>query len=169
MAVCRICSGELELRLRGNGAALTAAHFSPSAHVPGQHGDLLECRECGTIQQPVLPQGDALHDLYRDMRDDEYLAEEEGRRATANRLLDLVGAHRPRGRLLDVGCGHGLLLDEARKRGYDTVGLELCRARRAVTPARRSTSTSENCHWKRSPRAPTATRRAPSTRSCSRT
>ena len=128
MAVCRICSGQLELRLRGNGAAFTAAHFSPSAHVPGQHGDLLECRECGTIQQPVLPQGDALHELYRDMRDDEYLAEEEGRRATANRLLDLVGAHRPRGRLLDVGCGPGLLLDEARRRGYETAGLELSRA-----------------------------------------
>jgi 2-polyprenyl-3-methyl-5-hydroxy-6-metoxy-1,4-benzoquinol methylase len=127
MAVCRICSGELELRVRGNGGALTAAHFSPSAHVVGQHGDLLECRECATIQQPVLPQGEALHDLYREMRDDEYLAEEEGRRATANRLLDLVGAHRPRGRLLDVGCGHGLLLDEARRRGYDTVGLELSR------------------------------------------
>src|SRR3712207_6905321 len=89
MAVCRICSGELELRIRGNGAALTAAHFSPSAHQVGQHGDLLECRECGTIQQPVLPQGEALHALYREMRDDEYLAEEEGRRATANRLLDL--------------------------------------------------------------------------------
>jgi len=127
MAVCRICSGELELRVRGNGAALTAAHFSPSAHLVGQHGDLLGCLECGTIQQPVLPQGDALHDLYREMRDDDYLAEEDGRRATANRLLDLVGAHRPRGRLLDVGCGHGLLLDEARTRGYETLGLELSR------------------------------------------
>ena len=61
------------------------------------------------------------------MRDDDYLAEEAGRRATANRLLDLIGAHRPSGRLLDVGCGHGLLLDEARKRGYETVGLELSR------------------------------------------
>ena len=61
------------------------------------------------------------------MRDDAYLGEEAGRRATANRLLDLIGAHVPAGRLLDVGCGHGLLLDEARERGYETVGLELSR------------------------------------------
>src|SRR4051794_25273940 len=127
MPVCRICSGELELHVRGSGAAPTAAAFSPSSHLVGQHGDLLRCLECATVQQPTLPNGDTLHELYREMRDDDYLAEEAGRRATASRLLDLVGAHRPRGRLLDVGCGHGLLLDEARKRGYETVGLELSR------------------------------------------
>ena len=127
MAECRICSGELDLRVRGNGAAVTAAALSPSAHEVGRHGDLLACRECGTVQQPVLPSGEPLHDLYRDMRDDAYLDEEQGRRATANRLLDLIAAHVPSGRLLDVGCGHGLLLDEARKRGYETLGLELSR------------------------------------------
>ncbi len=31
----------------------------------------------------------------------------------------------PRGRLLEVGCGHGLLLDEARRRGYNVEGIEL--------------------------------------------
>jgi 2-polyprenyl-3-methyl-5-hydroxy-6-metoxy-1,4-benzoquinol methylase len=127
MAACRICSGDLELKVQGNGATVTAEALSPSAHEPGRHGDLLECRECGTVQQPVLPQGDQLHELYRDMRDDAYLGEETGRRATANRLLDLIAAHVPSGRLLDVGCGHGLLLDEARRRGYQTVGLELSR------------------------------------------
>src|SRR4051812_49008069 len=98
MALCRICSGELELHVRGTGAAPSAAAFSPSAHVVGRHGDLLRCVECATVQQPVLPSGDTLHDLYRDMRDDDYLAEEEGRRATAGRLLDLIGAHRSSGR-----------------------------------------------------------------------
>src|SRR3954449_12398930 len=127
MAVCKICSGDLELHVRGNGGVPTAAAFSPSAHTVGGHGDLLACTECGTVQQPTLPNGEPLHALYREMRDDDYLAEEQGRRATANRLLDLIGAHRPDGRLLDVGCGQGLLLDEARRRGYDVVGLELSR------------------------------------------
>src|SRR6478609_8336085 len=127
MAGCRICSGDLELKLHGDGATVTAAALSPTAHAVGGHGDLLECVECGTVQQPILPKGAELHDLYREMRDDEYLSEEAGRRATANRLLDMIGEHVPAGRLLDVGCGHGLLLDEARGRGYDTVGLELSR------------------------------------------
>jgi SAM-dependent methyltransferase len=80
------------------------------------------------VQQPLLPVGDELHALYRDMSDDAYLGEEAGRRATAAHLLDLVAAQVPSGRLLDVGCGHGLLLDEARARGYDVVGLELSRS-----------------------------------------
>ena len=100
----------------------------PRCTRPGRHGDLLACVECGTVQQPLLPAGDELHELYRDMRDDAYLGEEAGRRATAAHLLDLIAAQVAAGRLLDVGCGHGLLLDEARARGYETVGLELSRS-----------------------------------------
>ena len=78
MAECRICSGELDLRVRGHGAAVTSAALSPSAHAVGGHGDLLACRECGTVQHPILPKGEELHDLYREMRDDAYLGEEAG-------------------------------------------------------------------------------------------
>jgi SAM-dependent methyltransferase len=124
---CRICSGELELRVRGGRGAVTAELLAPSLHEPGRHGDLLECRECGAVQQPGLPAAAGVHELYRDMTDDAYLAEEAGRRATARRLLEMIGAQVPAGRLLDIGCGHGLLLDEARRRGYATVGLELSR------------------------------------------
>ena len=106
----------------------TAADLSPTLHEPGRHGDLSACRECGTVQQPALPSGSALHGLYREMRDDGYLLEEAGRRATANRLLDLIAPHVGAGRLLDVGCGHGLLLDEARRRGYEAVGVEPSRS-----------------------------------------
>jgi SAM-dependent methyltransferase len=122
---CRICSGPLELSLRGRLGTPSPARFSPTYHRTGEHGDLYACRDCATVQQPSLPGGDALHNLYREVRDNGYLAEEPGRRATARRLLDLVGRYLPSGLLLDVGCGHGLLLDEARRRGYDVAGLEL--------------------------------------------
>jgi SAM-dependent methyltransferase len=124
---CRVCAGELSLRVSGNGSSPVAEAFAPSLHETGRHGDLLECVECGTVQQ-LLPSGDELHDLYRDVDDEAYLAEETGRRATAAHLLDLIGEHVDGGRLLDVGCGHGLLLDEARRRGFEVTGLELSRA-----------------------------------------
>lgn len=59
------------------------------------------------------------------MADDRYLSEEEGRRRMAQRLLDMLERHVPGGRLLEVGCGYGLLLDEARRRGYEVEGVEL--------------------------------------------
>ncbi|MEA2369252.1 MAG: hypothetical protein QOH38_1970 [Thermoleophilaceae bacterium] len=124
-AACPICAGQLSLRHRGTGAELTADAFSPTNHRTGEHGDLYECAECGTVHQPSLPPGAELTGLYRDMHDDAYLAEEPGRRRTAARLLDMVARYAPAGRLLDVGCGHGLLLDEARRRGYEVEGLEL--------------------------------------------
>lgn len=97
----------------------------PTNHGLGQHGDLFRCCDCGTVHQPTLPGGSDLTDIYRDMQDDDYLSEEEGRRATARRVLDDVRAHVRSGRLLDVGCGHGLLLAEARQLGFETMGLEL--------------------------------------------
>jgi SAM-dependent methyltransferase len=122
---CQICAGPLRLLYTGSGLEARAEAFSPTNHQPGQYGDLYRCERCGTVAQPSLPRGDALLELYRHMRDEHYLDEEEGRRATARRLLDEIGKHAPGGRLLDVGCGHGLLLDEARRRGYAAEGLEL--------------------------------------------
>jgi 2-polyprenyl-3-methyl-5-hydroxy-6-metoxy-1,4-benzoquinol methylase len=122
---CRICNGELKLMRLGSRRAYDPSAFRPSCHGVGEHGDLYRCKDCGTVHQPSLPHGHELRALYREMSDDSYLHEEEGRRRTARRLLDLLGAYVPRGRLLEVGCGHGLLLDEARRRGYDVEGLEL--------------------------------------------
>lgn len=125
LTTCRICNGKLEFARRGSDQVPSPSAFKPSYHRIGEHGDLYRCGNCGTVHQPSLPQGQELHALYREMSDDSYLREEEGRRRTARRLLELLGAHVPRGRMLEVGCGHGLLLDEARRCGYDVEGLEL--------------------------------------------
>jgi SAM-dependent methyltransferase len=122
---CRICSGPIELRYPGRSGGASSEAFAPTNHRPAEHADLWACSECGTVQQAELPEGQELHDLYRTMADDAYLSEEAGRRETARRVLDLVARHVPAGRLLDVGCGHGLLLDEARRCGYDVTGIEL--------------------------------------------
>src|SRR4051794_28726363 len=121
---CGICSGPLRLLYPGAALEASAESFSPTNHQPGQYGDLFACTRCGTVQQPSLPSGEALLDLYRAMHDEHYLDEEAGRRRTARRLLRLMP---PGKRLLEVGCGHGLLLDEARAAGFEVEGLELSR------------------------------------------
>ncbi|MFL5905330.1 MAG: class I SAM-dependent methyltransferase [Solirubrobacteraceae bacterium] len=135
-STCAICGGSLELAYPGSSTVADAEALSPTCHRAGEHGDLYRCTRCGTVHQPDLPVGPELYALYRQMRDDHYLDEERGRRRTARRLLDLVAeADGPpvlpdgtRKRLLDVGCGPGLLLDEARQRAYDVRGLELSEA-----------------------------------------
>jgi SAM-dependent methyltransferase len=122
---CLICGGGLELIQRGGACNLEPSDFNPSCHRVGEHYDLYRCVECGTVQQPSLPRGHRLHALYRAGSDERYMLEERGRRRSARRLLDRLGAHVPRGRLLQVGCSYGLLLDEARRRGYAVEGVEL--------------------------------------------
>lgn len=122
---CNVCDRRLELYLRGHAPRFEPATFRPSFHRAGSHGDLYRCPGCGTVYQTSFPRGEELHALYRESSDDLYLDEEEGRRRMARRLLDVLGAHVAQGRLLQVGCGYGLMLDEARRRGYEVQGVEL--------------------------------------------
>jgi 2-polyprenyl-3-methyl-5-hydroxy-6-metoxy-1,4-benzoquinol methylase len=124
LPVCSICGGQLELARQGSASGHEPSSFSPSCHRTGEHGDFYRCRRCGTLHQPSLPRGSALYDIYRAVSDERYMVEERGRRRTARRLLDRLGKYVPEGRLLQVGCGYGLLLDEARRRGYAVEGVE---------------------------------------------
>lgn len=129
---CVLCGETQRLLHPGRDNPLRSGDLLPTCHRTGAHGDLYRCHGCGTVSQAGVPRGQALLDLYRAMEDGDYLREEAGRRATARRLLDLLEPHvARRGRLLDVGCGHGLLLDEALARGWRVTGLEPSAAARS--------------------------------------
>src|SRR5215208_4144155 len=122
MARCAACgTAGLEAHLsvrRSNGSSLAATTTQYGA----ASGDLVRCPACGHVQVDRFPE--ALDEAYADVEDEEYLAEEEGQRATARRALEAIERHVDRGSLLDVGAWVGFLVSEAARRGWDAAGVE---------------------------------------------
>ena len=153
MAGCRICSGELELKVQGNGAAVDGrGAVAVRARRRPPRRPARAASSAGPSSSRSCRTGDELHDLYRDMRDDDYLAEEAGRRATANRLLDLIGAHVPerapaRRRLRPRPAARRGA--QARLRDGRAGAVPRGRAARALARA----STCASCRWRPSARA----------------
>jgi SAM-dependent methyltransferase len=73
--------------------------------------------------------GSLVESVHRDYFGDGYLRKRAfftdwPHRWKARRRLEVIRRHKPGGRLLDIGCGGGDLLVEARAAGYEGVGLD---------------------------------------------
>jgi len=91
----------------------------------GQTWDLSQCQDCGYIFANPCPEASILARLYHEVEDPAYELEALGRRKNFRRLLRRLEKLLPnRGTLLDVGAATGLLLVEARQRGWDVTGIE---------------------------------------------
>lgn len=86
---------------------------------------IVKCRDCGFVYLDPKPEAKLLLELYSKMQDNLYLSEEEGRRRSARVFLTKISRFKSKGKLLDVGSSAGILLDEAKKLGWEVYGVEL--------------------------------------------
>jgi SAM-dependent methyltransferase len=120
------------------GAALTGR----PARLPAGY---VSCTGCSLGHLEVLPDAPAAAARFgpRYFAGDEaghypdYAADEAVHRRNSRRVLDrLATARGPGAQLLDVGCGYGFLLDEARREGWGVAGVDVSEHARAQTRAR---------------------------------
>jgi 2-polyprenyl-3-methyl-5-hydroxy-6-metoxy-1,4-benzoquinol methylase len=83
--------------------------------------ELVRCRACGFVQ---LATDVDLTPFYARMDDDAYEATRPFRALEAGKLLDRLSPAGPGSRLLDVGAGSGVLVEEAVRRGWVADGVE---------------------------------------------
>jgi 2-polyprenyl-3-methyl-5-hydroxy-6-metoxy-1,4-benzoquinol methylase len=94
----------------------------------------VRCRRCSLVYvdpRPLAEQADYeeeffLHE-YKDVYGVDYIADRDNITRLARGRLEAIERYRQGGKLLDVGCAAGFLLDEARRRGWETRGVEVSR------------------------------------------
>jgi SAM-dependent methyltransferase len=96
---------------------------------------IVKCIQCGLIFMNPRPSEHILIDKHKDSMDDIYTVEETGRRIAVRKILEsLARMGKSKGKLMNIGCPVGYLLDESKKTGWCVYGVEL--SDRAVAQAR---------------------------------
>lgn len=91
-----------------------------------KHHDVLRCQTCGLVRTadrrrfPTTPYNE---DYFADIN--AYWRRRDEFAVLFDRLLGRLEKFKSSGRLLEVGCGIGLLLDRARRRGWTVSGVEV--------------------------------------------
>jgi 2-polyprenyl-3-methyl-5-hydroxy-6-metoxy-1,4-benzoquinol methylase len=127
---CPLC-GVNDYRLRYSSTVTPPAEANPGndsymIRDLSEHGDIVQCRQCGMIYNNPQPEPAALLSLYTKIADPGYLKERQSRELTfKGSLVQLHKFSKPPGKLLDIGCFTGMFMYVAAKEGWDVAGLEL--------------------------------------------
>jgi len=86
---------------------------------------IVKCRKCDFVFTTPTPNRKEIEEFYRKFDYKDSLLAEQVIRSDAKRSLKKISYYvTEKGELLDVGCGRGYLLDEARKLGWKTHGVD---------------------------------------------
>lgn len=120
---CWICgSPNLELAKHSNiQKTLSSEAFAITDSHYGTTGEIQRCRNCGFLQCSNL---NNVLSFYEQLEDAPYEQGRAERMLQAKKMIKIVQKYQPQGRLLDIGAGSGILVEQALKMGYQAEGIE---------------------------------------------
>lgn len=90
--------------------------------------EIVKCNNCDFIFTTPIPSKEQLDAFYDNFDYKDNLSAEKVIRSDAKRCLRKIDLYtNKKGKLLDIGCGRGYFLDEARTLGWDTYGVDTSR------------------------------------------
>ncbi|MFH1201938.1 MAG: methyltransferase domain-containing protein [Candidatus Omnitrophota bacterium] len=125
---CNLCGfNKYQVLFRAKGAYKGGiSSYTITDDSVGKHGRIVKCHRCGLVYVNPRPGEEELLSAYKEMSDSSYAQEESGRRISARRTLNLLEKLiKTKGRILDIGAASGILLSEAKSRGWQVDGVEL--------------------------------------------
>ena len=103
------------------GPGISAQDFAITDVNYGVTGELVKCAQCGFVQCSNLT--DVLN-YYEDLKDPSYEATRKGRALQADKMLSVILEYAKGKKLLDIGAGSGILVEQAQERGFTAMGVE---------------------------------------------
>jgi len=120
---CWVCNNTEMLRVKSSDVTgdLKSQNFSITDYNYGVTDAIDKCQTCGFLQCSNIE--DVLK-YYVDMDDEDYESTRTQRALQAKKLVNRVVRYKACGDWLDVGAGSGILVEQAQKRGFNSVGIE---------------------------------------------
>ncbi len=127
---CNLCSSQHYKIIRFIEKSYTADASEPMYKITEDKvGQLplriVRCLRCGLVYANPQDIPAEIYLNYRNMKDEVYISEEKARRISARIVLKKISKYKRPGRILDIGCATGFLLDEAKSEGWEAYGVEL--------------------------------------------
>lgn len=122
--VCKLCNfDKYKVIFKAKSDFLNKNYLITDHH--SQHGQIVQCLNCGLIFVYPQPRKEEILTKYISSQDELYLKEKKGRIKTCQNILKKISYYKKGGKLLDVGCYTGILLEVAKENGWEPYGIEL--------------------------------------------